>query len=68
MADTIRSGRETWLDDAAATPRSTRVRVLLPGTMEGIMRSVADRVRGAHHPRYRRHVDLRRVTSAACRG
>ncbi|MEV1293739.1 putative leader peptide [Pseudonocardia sp. NPDC049635] len=31
------------------------------------MRSVADRVRGAHHPRYRRHVDLLRVAGAACR-
>ncbi|WP_349675477.1 MULTISPECIES: putative leader peptide [unclassified Pseudonocardia] len=30
------------------------------------MRSTAERARSTHHPRYRRHVDLLRVTSAAC--
>jgi hypothetical protein len=64
---TIRSGRETRLDDAAATPRSTRVRVLQPGSMEDPMRTVAEQVRAAHHPRYRRHVDLMRVAGATCR-
>jgi hypothetical protein len=56
---TILSGRETWLDDAAATPRD-RARVLMPGTMEAVVSTY----RGAH----RLHVDLLRVTSASCRG
>ncbi|OLM01929.1 hypothetical protein Ae406Ps2_1929c [Pseudonocardia sp. Ae406_Ps2] len=43
------------------------MRVLQPGSMEEIMRSIAEQVRGAHHPRYRRHVDLMRVAGATCR-
>ncbi|SFN72609.1 hypothetical protein SAMN05216207_102033 [Pseudonocardia ammonioxydans] len=30
------------------------------------MRSTGEQVRAAHHPRYRRHVDLLRVAGAAC--
>ncbi|WP_335726545.1 putative leader peptide [Pseudonocardia sp. HH130630-07] len=32
------------------------------------MRATAERAGAAHHPRYRRHVDLLRVASAACPG
>jgi len=35
--------------------------------MEDPMRTVAEQVRAAHHPRYRRHVDLMRVAGATCR-
>ena len=70
---TIQSGRETWLDDAAATPRRVRERVLTPGPMGGSMSGPSTRAphvpsveRTSHHGRYRRHVDLLRVTSAAC--
>ncbi|GAB7191408.1 hypothetical protein NUM3379_21150 [Kineococcus sp. NUM-3379] len=61
---TIKSGRESWLDDAAATPRQ-RVRVLLPGTMEGTMDGPLTG-RGVLPLRRRRHVDLCRSVTTAC--
>jgi hypothetical protein len=61
VAMSIRSGRETWLDDAAATPRP-RERVLPPGPMEGTVSDTVSTVLTR-----RRYVDLGRRTSAGCR-
>ena len=72
LPGTIRSGRETWLVDAAATPRP-RVRVLMPGPMEDTMRESEQApalrcTRSSFVGCYRRHVDLQRVASAVCPG
>jgi hypothetical protein len=60
--DAIQSGRETRIDDAAATPRE-RERVLPPGTME-----VAVPVLITTWHAWRHHVDLCRTCAALCRG
>lgn len=59
----IQSGRETWLDDAAATARQPNGSgtVLPPGPMEDSMPTSGLRLVRRHH------VDLLRTASATCR-
>ena len=70
IPDTIQSGRETRLDDAAATPHPVWERVLPPGAMEVAVTGPeqgASPLRTTWHA-WRRHVDLCRTSAALCRG
>jgi hypothetical protein len=65
--DAIQSGRETRIDDAAATPRE-RERVLPPGAMEvAVPGPERVELRTTWHA-WRHHVDLCRTCAALCRG